>query len=296
MLLDELFKPISADLKIVKQQLKQQLNTLYAADQLRSYEKSHVSDVMNHFFSAPGKGVRPALMLLATKLVESEEMPTSSPAVIQFATAVEFFHSASLAHDDVLDHAKYRRNQLSLNEKFGNHIAVVVGDVLLLQGFTLIFSLEIADLKKKDKIFQIIRRALQKMCLGELCAHRLLTEKDTADVNEYVGLLDKKTATLMSACCECSAVLTKDDPEISRRMADFGTHFGIAFQVADDLKDQDALVKKGVDLTTIAETYVQKAKDDLSTFPDNTAKQSLLGLCDKLLPDFQSPGMFDTAP
>jgi len=269
--LKEIFKPVSNDLQLVKQHLKRQIATIHTAQQLNDNQKGHAANVMNHFFHASGKGLRPALVLLTAKLAEPAGISdASSRTVIQFATAIELFHSASLAHDDVLDKAKYRRHQESLNEKYGNKIAVVIGDVFILQAFSLLFNLETFDLEKKEKVFHIIHRALQNMCLGEFCAHRLLTEQDTAAVDEYVGVLEKKTATLMSACCECGAILTDQEPETYQRMANFGRNFGIAFQAADDLKDQDALVEDGVDLVPFVKTYAQKAKDDLT--PSTTSR------------------------
>ncbi len=291
--LNAIFEPVFHELQLVKQHLKQQLDKLYTAEQLSDDDKTHVVSVMKHFFAAPGKGLRPALVLLAAQLTGSEaESDSSSHAIIQLATIVELFHSASLVHDDVVDRAQYRRQQVSLNKKYGDHIAVIVGDGFILQAFSLLFTLE-TSASQKEQVFQIIHRTFQEMCLGELCEHRLLTKHDTAEVAEYIKLLDRKTATMMSACCECSAILTGNEPEISQQMANFGTHFGIAFQVADDLKDQDALIKKGVDLVPIVKDYVQKAKDDLSPFHDIPAKKSLMTLCDMLVPSDESPGIFD---
>lgn len=293
MSLNEIFAPVSRELGLVKQELKQQLDTFYSVQQLSHDDKAHVMSVVNHFFSAPGKGLRPALVVLAAQLAEAKEQAlASSHAVIQFATAVELFHSASLVHDDIVDRAEFRRNQQSINGKYGNHIAVVVGDGLILEAFSLLFTLEASE-AQKGQVFRIMRSTLQKMCLGELCEHRLLSHDESADVEEYVGLLDKKTATLMSACCECSAILSGNTPKIVQRLSDFGTHFGIAFQVADDLKDQDALLKQGIDLIPIIRSYVQKAKDDLSFFPDIPARKSLTAVCDMLLPAPDAPGMFD---
>lgn len=290
----EIFKPVFNDLQLVKQNLRRQLDMLYTSGRLRDNQKAHVVNIMDHFFSSSGKGLRPALVLFAAKLAgPADNSESPSRPLIQFATMVELFHSASLAHDDVLDRAKYRRERLSLNEKFGNRIAVVVGDVFISEAFSILLSLEVSDLNKKDKVFQIIFHMLREMCLGELCAHRLLSERETADIDEYVGVLEKKTATFISACCECGAILSGQKPKAWQRMADFGRNLGIAFQIADDLKDKDALAENGVDLLPLAKSYIQKAKNDLSHFHDVPAKASLMGLCDILLPAGNSPGIFD---
>jgi len=76
-------------------------------------------------------------------------------------------------------------------------------------------------------------------------------------------------------------------------MANFGKNIGIAFQIADDLKDRDAPVKSGIDLLSYAKEYIQKAKNDLSPFNNSVAKKSLIGLCDLILPTLNSNGIFD---
>ena len=293
MKLKDIFAPVSSDLHLVRQYIKNQIDGFLRVEQLSSEQYEHVVNVSEHFWAAPGKGLRPALVLLTAQLAGMNGQTLSpAKAVLQFAAVVELFHSASLIHDDVIDRAPSRRNQVSLNEQYGDHIAVVVGDELILEAFFLLFDLETSAAQQQE-VIQIMRRTLRKMCLGELCEHHLLTTQNMANVAEYVTLLDQKTATLMSACCQCSAILTGSDPAIQQQMADFGTHFGIAFQVADDLKDQDALLKQGTDLVPIVQEYAEKARYDLSAFPAVPAKESLLALCDMLVPSGKAPGMFD---
>ena len=295
MTLKEIFKPISKELLLVKKQIRLQLDNLYTDQNIRHDQKTHVSRIINHFFHVSGKGLRPALVLLSAKLAGPVTRKDSSyQSLIKLATAVELLHSASLTHDDVVDNAKERRNQVSLNEKYGNRIAVIVGDILILQAFSLLLNLETVDWQKKEKIFQIIHRTVQKMCLGELCEHQILTEQKAANVDEYVVLLENKTATLMSACCECGAMLTGKDPEGYQNLANFGRHFGLAFQLADDLKDKDSLLNENANLIPIAKDYIKKAKADLQSFNGKKrATKNLLALCDILLPGNGSPGIFD---
>lgn len=294
MTLKEIFKPISKELQLVKKQLAFQLNSLYDDQNIHHYQKTHVDQVVNHFFHVSGKGLRPALVLLSAKLAGPVTAGKSlQQSVVKLATAVELIHSASLTHDDIVDYAKSRRNQVSLNEKYGNRIAVVVGDMLILQAFSLLLNLETLDWQKKEEIFHIIYRTAQKMCLGEMCEHQILTEKRTANVDEYLVLLENKTATLMSACCECGAMLTGKNPSAYQNMANFGRHFGLAFQLADDLKDKDSLLNENAALVPIANEYIKKAKDDLRSFNGNKVTKNLVALCDILLPGNGSPGVFD---
>jgi len=205
MTLEMIFKPIVPDLQRVKESLRAQLTSLHQKQ--KSHQKKSVDQFIEHFFHAPGKGLRPALVLLSAKLSGPiGEDDSSYQPLIQLATAVEFIHSASLIHDDVLDEAQSRRNQISLNGKYGNKIAVLTGDILFLQGFSTLFHLNLEDWHTKQKIFQLLCDTTQKMCFGEILQHQLLTDQRLADRDEYLTIVESKTAILMSACCQCGAM------------------------------------------------------------------------------------------
>jgi geranylgeranyl pyrophosphate synthase len=131
------------------------------------------------------------------------------------------------------------------------------------------------------------------MCLGEMCEHHVITERRPAELDEYLLILESKTATLMSACCQCGAILTGKDPIISQNLANFGLHFGLAFQLADDLKDKDSLLNDNVDLLPITKHYIKQAKEDLQSVNGNSVTKNLMALCDILLPGNSSAGIFD---
>ena len=291
MALNEIFKPISQELYLMNQELRRQLDSLTEDPQMAPAQKAHVGRLVNHFFQAPGKGLRPALVLLAAKLAGpvAPAEPSYQP-LIKLATAVELLHSASLTHDDVVDQAHFRREQVSLNAQYGNRIAVVVGDALILQAYALLLNLET---DKKEPLFRILYQTAQKMCLGEMFEHHILTERRTAQLEEYVQLLEHKTAALMSACCECGAMLTGNDPAAYENLANFGLHFGLAFQLADDSKDQDSVWDQEADLVPLVTAYIKKAKADLHVFNDNPVTPNLLALCDLLLPGNGAAGIFD---
>jgi geranylgeranyl pyrophosphate synthase len=294
MTLNEIFAPIAKALRRVKQQLRTQLDSLYNAEQLYENQQAHIDRFIEHFFRASGKGLRPALVLLSARASGPlQEDDAAYQSLIKLAAAVELIHSASLAHDDVVDKAATRRNQATLNEKYGTKIAVVVGDLLVLQAFALLLGLEGIDWRKKERIFKIIHCTAQKMCLGELCEDQILSEKRRADRGEYLQFLEHKTASLMSASCECGAILTGKDPGDYQNMANFGLHFGLAFQLADDLKDQDSLLQENAELIPLAQEYINKAKHDLQSVNASPEKQHLMELCDILLPGERTPGIFD---
>jgi octaprenyl-diphosphate synthase len=297
MTLQQIFKPISKELVLVKEQLWLQLSRLYDDENIRHYQKAHIDRFIKHFFNVSGKGLRPALVLLSAKLVGPVNVGESSyQSLIKLATVVELIHSASLTHDDVVDNAQYRRNQVSLNEKYGNAVAVLVGDILFLQAFSLLLNLENIDGQKKQQILQIVYRTAQKMCLGEMCEHHVINEHRPAELDEYLAILESKTAALMSACCQCGAILTGKNAIISQNLANFGLHFGLAFQLADDLKDKDSLLHDNMDLLPITKNYIQQAKEDLQSVQSpngNSVTKHLMALCDMLLPRNSSPGIFD---
>ncbi|MCP4396397.1 MAG: polyprenyl synthetase family protein [bacterium] len=285
MTLEEIFQPISKELQLVEKQLKLQLKHISHDRNISQYQQGYVDLSIDHLFKTVGKRLRPALVLLSAKFVgpvDTEE--PSNQSVVQLATAVELVHSASLIHDDILDEALHRRGQLSLNEKCGNKIAVIVGDLLFSQAFSILLNLEIADWQKKQKIFHIFCNTIKKMCLGEIFQRQIITDRRSAEFGEYLAIIENKTAILMSACCQCGAMLAGKDEIAPQNLATFGLQFGLAFQLADDFKDQDALLKKEMDLFPLTKDYIEKAKASLQSVNGNTVRKHLTALCDFLLP------------
>ena len=127
MTLEEIFAPISPELHLVQHNIGAHLRAIVEQRQIHSSQHALLDQVISHFLNVSGKGLRPALVLFSANLIRPI---TSDDALyqplLQLATAVEFIHSASLVHDDVLDEAKFRRGQASLNDKEGNKIAVLV--------------------------------------------------------------------------------------------------------------------------------------------------------------------------
>jgi octaprenyl-diphosphate synthase len=291
MTLETIFEPILPDLQCVKESLNAQLTVLHEKQKIN--RKESASPFIQHFFNAPGKGLRPALVLLSAKLANPirENDPSYQP-LIQLATAVEFIHSASLVHDDVLDDAQQRRNQVSLNGKYGNKIAVLTGDTLFLQGFSLLFHLELDDWHKKQEIFQLLCDTTQKMCFGEILQQQLITDQRQAEREEYLTIVKNKTALLMSACCQCGAILAGKDHAASQHLAHFGLHFGLAFQLTDDFKDQDSLLDSDADLIALTREHAVTAKNHLQSFNGNRIAEHLTALCDFLVPINGAPHIF----
>ena len=190
-----------------------------------------------------GKRVRPALTLLSTYASGGD---ASRPNVIRMATVMEFLHTATLVHDDIIDNAEMRRNRPSINSRFGNQTAVLMGDWLYMSAF------ETSLAERSLPILDILTAVTRKMTEGELIQLTMLGRVDISE-EQYFDILTRKTAYLFSACCEIGAILGGAGPTEQRALRDYGLNLGIAFQLVDDLLDftatDEALGKAaGVDL------------------------------------------------
>ena len=174
-----------------------------------------------------GKRVRPALTLLSNYTVGGK---ASNENVVQLATVMEMLHTATLVHDDIIDNADTRRNRASVNARFGNQTAVLMGDWLYMSAF------ETSLQERSLEILDILTRLTRKMTEGELIQLTLLGRTDISET-EYFGVLQRKTAFLFSACCEIGAILGKAPIEHQNALRDYGMNLGTAFQLADDWLD-----------------------------------------------------------
>lgn len=190
-----------------------------------------------------GKRVRPALLLLSNFAVGGD---ASTDSVIRLATVMEMLHTATLVHDDIIDNADTRRSRTSVNARFGNQSAVLMGDWLYMSAFE-------TSLKERSlEILDILTRLTRKMTEGELIQLTMLGRSDISE-DEYFDILRRKTAFLFSACCEIGAILGDAGAEQQTALRDYGMNLGIAFQLADDVldftADEDVLGKAaGADL------------------------------------------------
>lgn len=193
--------------------------------------KSNVSllDKITHYIvKRKGKQMRPMFVLLSANLFGDLK-----PSAYRAATLVELLHTATLVHDDVVDDAMERRGFLSINAIWKNKIAVLVGDYLLSR--SLIMSVE----KKEFELLGCVSRSVKAMSEGELLQmdkSRKLNQSEAV----YYDIIQKKTASLISACCEAGAIAANVDAETQENMRLFGENVGMAFQIKDDLFDLQA--------------------------------------------------------
>ncbi len=190
-----------------------------------------------------GKRVRPALLLLSNYASGGN---AAKENVIRLATVMEMLHTATLVHDDIIDNADTRRNRASVNARFGNQAAVLMGDWLYMSAFE-------TSLKERSlEILDILTRLTRKMTEGELLQLTMLGKTDITE-DEYFDVLRRKTAYLFSACCEIGAILGNASKTEQNALRDYGMNLGTAFQLADDLLDftaEEAVLGKasGADL------------------------------------------------
>ena len=174
-----------------------------------------------------GKRVRPALLLLSNYAVNGD---ASSENVVRLATVMEMLHTATLVHDDIIDNAETRRNRASVNARFGNQSAVLMGDWLYMSAFE-------TSLKERSlEILDILTRLTRKMTEGELIQLTTLGKTSISET-EYFDILQRKTAYLFSACCEIGAILANAPMDWQIALRNFGMNLGTAFQLADDILD-----------------------------------------------------------
>lgn len=216
-----------------------------------------------------GKRVRPSLLILANKAVGADG--SSLKSVIRLATVMEMLHTATLVHDDIIDNADIRRSKTSVNARFGNQSAVLMGDWLYMSAF------ETSLREKSLKILEILTELTRKMTEGELIQLTMLGRTDISEA-EYFDILQRKTAYLFSACCEIGAILGNASADVRNALKEYGKNLGIAFQLADDVldftADKDVLGKpSGADLLegklTLPLIFLLKKEPKLKTEIEN---------------------------
>jgi octaprenyl-diphosphate synthase len=183
-------------------------------------------DKITHYIvKRKGKQMRPMFVFLSAKICG--EMNESS---YRAASLIELLHTATLVHDDVVDDSNERRGFFSVNALWKNKIAVLVGDFLLSRGLLL------ATENKDFKLLELVSNAVREMSEGELLQIEKARKLDI-DESVYYDIIQKKTASLIAACCACGAASVTTNEKVIERMRAFGTAVGMAFQIKDDLFD-----------------------------------------------------------
>src|SRR6476660_4798144 len=187
-----------------------------------------VIDYLGEYLRASGgKRVRPALTILSNYAVGGDGSRYNS---IRMATVMEFLHTATLVHDDIIDKADTRRKRPTVNALYGNETAVLMGDWLYMSAF------ETSLAERSLSILDILTRVTRKMTEGELLQLTLLSDAAVSEA-QYFDVLKRKTAYLFSASCEIGAILGGADENQQAALRDYGLSLGTAFQLIDDVLD-----------------------------------------------------------
>jgi octaprenyl-diphosphate synthase len=186
-----------------------------------------VSQVAQYIVSAGGKRVRPALLLLACGALGSQD-----PRRHSLAAVVEFIHTATLLHDDVVDESTLRRGRDTANEVFGNAASVLVGDFLYSRAFQMMVD------AGEMRVMQVLADATNVIAEGEVL--QLMNMHDASlDAEAYMRVIRAKTAKLFEASTRLAAILAGADAATEARCAEYGQALGAAFQVIDDVLDYE---------------------------------------------------------
>jgi octaprenyl-diphosphate synthase len=187
-----------------------------------------VIDYLGEYLRASGgKRVRPALTILSNYAVGGDGARYNS---IRMATVMEFLHTATLVHDDIIDKADTRRKRPTVNALYGNETAVLMGDWLYMSAF------ETSLAERSLPVLDILTSVTRKMTEGEILQLALLGEADVSEA-QYFDVLKRKTAYLFSASCEIGAILGGASEKQQAALRDYGLYLGTAFQLIDDLLD-----------------------------------------------------------
>ena len=216
--LDSLTTLVAEDLKQVNQQILQRMDSPVPM----------IPQLAGHVIAAGGKRLRPVLTLAAARLCGYK-----GDRHVKLAACVEFIHTATLLHDDVVDESQLRRGLASANAVFGNKASVLVGDFL----FSRAFQLMVED--GSLKVLAILSNTSATIAEGEVM--QLMTANDTeTGENAYLEVIKGKTAALFAAACQIGAVVADRPPVEEDALHSYGMNLGIAFQLIDDMLDYSA--------------------------------------------------------
>ena len=215
-----------------------------------------IPQLASYLIAAGGKRIRPLLTLAATQIYNGD-MVTAH----KLAASVEFIHTATLLHDDVVDESLERRGKETANLVFGNQASVLVGDFLFSRAFELMTDSDNID------VLKILSNASAVITQGEVLQLSAISNIDIT-MDDYIEIITSKTAALFAAACEVGPVLAGVSEEQAKAMRDYGLNMGIAFQIADDALDYSS------DTTTLGKVVGDDFREGKMTAPILIALQN----------------------
>jgi octaprenyl-diphosphate synthase len=216
--LSQIFEPIKDDLEAVEREFVRHIQSRVAL----------IPEMGRYIQKSGGKRVRPAVLLMASRLSGYQ-----GDRAVLYASVVEFIHTATLVHDDIIDGADLRRGRLAVHSRWGNDITVLLGDYLYIK------SMAMALTQDSLEIIRLLCDVTLRMIEGELYQ---LTKTGDVDITEeeHFEIIRRKTAFLFGGCAQIGGMLGGVTPEQEAALREYGFNLGVAFQLVDDLLDYTA--------------------------------------------------------
>lgn len=213
--LDNIRRVIDADMQAIDGVIRSRLSS----------EVLLINQIGHYIVGSGGKRLRPALVVLAGRLFGAKV-----EHIHELAAVIEFIHTATLLHDDVVDESSLRRGRNTANAEFGNAASVLVGDFLYSRAFQMMVSVA------NPRVMEVLAEATNIIAEGEVLQLLNIKDPDT-DEEKYLRVVRYKTAKLFQAATQVGAILGHASDRDERALADYGTHLGTAFQLIDDVLD-----------------------------------------------------------
>ncbi|WP_238917554.1 polyprenyl synthetase family protein [Clostridium sp. YIM B02555] len=234
----------------------------------KDFSSGSTEEVFKYFFKVPGKYLRPSLVILSAKAIKPEMTAEERIKLINLCVAIELIHSASLAHDDIIDNDLFRRGQKTLNNIYGRKVAVLAGDAFYAKAFSILLNLSMNDAER------IITQVIEKMCIAEIeQAHNYEISKQ-----DYLNIIEGKTASFMAACCKLGAKTVKGKEEEITALENYGLNLGMVYQIIDDCIDGDPNASNNNITVENAKKFALKAKEVIEDLAPSIYKDCLNGL------------------
>ncbi|MEX1200323.1 MAG: octaprenyl diphosphate synthase [Methylophaga sp.] len=217
------------DIQSIYALIRQDMDEVNAMIQQRLHSEVVLINQLGHYIiNSGGKRLRPAIALLSARACGYQ-----GDAHINLATIIEFIHTATLLHDDVVDHSQMRRGQETANSVWGNEASVLVGDFLYTRAFEMMVELD------SMRLMQILSHTTNIIAEGEVLQLLNVHDAETTE-QRYLQVIHHKTAKLFEAAGQLGAVLSKADIDTEKALGQYAMHLGSAFQLVDDLLDYSA--------------------------------------------------------
>src|SRR5918994_2272682 len=213
--LAQMFEPIRDDLRAVEREFARHVQSQVAV----------IPTIGNYVKDSGGKRIRPAVLLMAARMAGY----TGDRAVL-YASVIEFIHTATLVHDDIIDESELRRGREAAHTRWGNHVTVLFGDFLYLKSMSLALS------QNNIELIRLLCDVTLRIVEGEIYQ---LTKKGAVDLteDEHFDIVRRKTAVLFAGSAQIGGMLAPTTPEQQQALWDYGFNIGVAFQIVDDLLD-----------------------------------------------------------